>query len=100
MPLADAIDTVQRFVDVLFLVYIACVFLYIISSWIRLPYNLWLNRLQQFLYDVVNPYLRIFRRILPSVSLGGMGLDLSPIIGIFVLYGLRALAIRGLEALQ
>ena len=38
-----------------------------------------------FIYDVCEPYLRIFRGLLPAVRLGGMGLDLSPIIGFIVL---------------
>ncbi len=38
-----------------------------------------------FLYDATEPFLRLFRRLLPSVSLGGMGLDLSPILAFIVL---------------
>ena len=34
--------------------------------WVRLPYSPWLNRIQRFLYDVSDPYLRLFRRVLPS----------------------------------
>jgi uncharacterized protein YggT (Ycf19 family) len=34
---------------------------------------------------VVDPYLRLFRRFIPQLRLGGLGLDLSPIIGILVL---------------
>ena len=71
MPVADAISTAESFVNTLFLVYLICIFLYILSSWIRLPYNVWVARAQRFLYDVVNPYLAIFRRLLPTLSLGG-----------------------------
>ena len=85
MPLGDAITTAQNFVDVLFYVYLALILVYILLSWIPLPYTVWLNRAQRFLYDVVEPYLRLFRRILPSFSLGGLGLDLSPIIALLVL---------------
>lgn len=82
LPLADAIDAVASFVNVFISVYILLIFAYIITSWIRLPYSLWLNRIQRFLYDVCEPYLRIFRRILPPLG----PLDLSPIIGIFALF--------------
>jgi YggT family protein len=91
MVVADAVDTAQGFVYVLFLVYLLCIFAYILTSWIPLPYNVWLNRIQRFLYDVVDPYLRLFRRFIPQVSLGGLGLDLSPIIAIIVLYALNIL---------
>lgn len=38
-----------------------------------------------FVYDVSEPYLRLFRRLLPAVRLGGMGMDLSPILAFIVL---------------
>ncbi len=39
----------------------------------------------RFVYDVCEPFLRVFRGLLPAVRLGGMGLDLSPIIAFIVL---------------
>jgi YggT family protein len=100
MPLGDAIDTVQGFAYVLFLVYLLCIFAYILTSWIPLPYNVWLNRVQRFLYDVVDPYLRLFRRFLPQLSMGGLGLDLSPIFAILVLYAIYFVVVRLLELLH
>jgi YggT family protein len=76
--LADTIDSIENFVHVFIGVYVLLIFAYIITSWIRLPYSGWLNRIQRFLYDVCEPYLRIFRRILPSLG----PLDLSPILAI------------------
>jgi YggT family protein len=76
--LADTIDSIENFVHVFIGVYVLLIFAYIITSWIRLPYSAWLNRIQRFLYDVCEPYLRIFRRILPSLG----PLDLSPILAI------------------
>jgi|SRR5215831_18748164 len=80
--LADWVSSAQAFVTVFIYVYILIIFIYILTSWIRLPYSTWLNRIQRFLYDVCEPYLRLFRRILPPLG----PLDLSPIIAIFVLY--------------
>jgi YggT family protein len=82
LVLADAISTIGDFVSVFIYVYVLMIFAYIITSWIRLPYSIWLNRIQRFLYDVCEPYLRIFRRILPPLG----PLDLSPIIAIFSLF--------------
>ena len=100
MLLGDALDTAQDFIVVLFYVYLLCIFAYILTSWIPLPYNVWLNRIQRFLYDVVDPYLRLFRRFIPQVSLGGLGLDLSPIIAIIVLYAVQRVVLRLLEFLH
>jgi YggT family protein len=85
LVLADAISQIGNFIDVFISVYVLLIFAYIITSWIRLPYSPWLNRIQRFLYDVCEPYLRIFRRILPTFG----PLDLSPIIAIFSLYFIR-----------
>ena len=83
--IADAATTAARFVAVFVYVYSALIFAYILLSWIRIPYAL--NWLQRFLYDVCEPYIRIFRRLLPPVGV----LDLSPVIAIGVLYLLRVL---------
>jgi YggT family protein len=82
--LADAVSQVENFVNVLTTVYTLVIFLYIITSWLRLPYSPWLNRIQRFLYDVTEPYLRIFRRLLPSAG----ALDFSPILAVIVLWAL------------
>jgi uncharacterized protein YggT (Ycf19 family) len=80
--LYDAIDSVQSFVSVFVYIYTLLILAYIITSWVRLPYSPWLNRIQRFLYDVCEPYLRLFRRILPTVG----PLDLSPVVGVVVLF--------------
>ncbi|HKB92763.1 MAG TPA: YggT family protein [Gaiellaceae bacterium] len=79
--LADAITQVDRFIWVFVTVYSLVILLYIITSWLRLPYSSWLNRIQRFLYDVSEPYLRLFRRMLPSTG----PIDLSPMIAVIVL---------------
>lgn len=100
MLLADAVTTAQDFVHTLFLVYLLLIFAYIVTSWIPLPYNVWLNRIQRFLYDVVDPYIRLFRRFLPQLRLGGLGLDLSPVLAILVLFAVERVVISGLELLR
>ena len=78
--LLDAIDQVELFLDVFVTVYVLALIAYIITSWIRLPYSL--NPVQRFLYDVCEPYLRLWRRLLP-LSIGPM--DFSPIVAILAL---------------
>jgi YggT family protein len=96
LVLADAISTIGDFVNVFISVYVLLIFAYIITSWIKLPYSIWLNRIQRFLYDVCEPYLRIFRRILPPFG----PLDLSPIIAIFSLFIINRLIQALLDSLH
>jgi len=91
--LADAISKAETFVNVFVSVYSLLILLYIVASWLRLPYSTWLNRIQRFLYDVSEPYLRLFRRLLPSMG----PLDLSPMIGIIVLVIFGQVLIRILD---
>lgn len=92
--LADAVSTAQNFVDVFVAVYILLIFAYVLTSWIRLPYSL--NRLQRFLYDVCEPYLRLFRRVLPPLG----PIDLSPIVSVIVLVALDQIVVRLLGQLH
>jgi YggT family protein len=80
--LADAISSAKGFVSAFALVYTLIILAYILSTWLRLPYSPWLNRIQRFLYDVSEPYLRLFRRILPSMG----PIDLSPMVATIVLW--------------
>jgi YggT family protein len=94
--LADAVSTAQSFVDVFIGVYALLIFAYVLMSWVRLPYSVWMNRIQRFLYDVCEPYLRLFRRILPSLG----PIDLSPMIGVIVLFAVDRIVSRLLEQLH
>jgi len=79
LVLADTATSVQRFVSVFLDVYILLILAYVLTSWIKMPYAL--HRLQRFLDDVCEPYIRVFRRVLPSVG----PLDLSPIVAVITL---------------
>src|SRR5207253_11107225 len=80
--LFDAASSANRFIDDFIWVYVLLIFAYVLSSWVRLPYSPWLRRVQDFLRDVCEPYLRLFRRLLPSFG----PLDPSPGVAIFFLF--------------
>src|ERR1041385_6128089 len=83
--LYDAVDSIRSFVDVFIYVYILVIFIYILTSWIPLPYSPWLNRIQRFLYDVCDPYLRLFRRFVPQLG----PLAIPPVLAVFVLFAVQ-----------
>jgi YggT family protein len=77
---------IADYVNALFLVYMILIFARILLSWIpRIPYNPILSAVIGFIQEVTDPYLRLFRRIIPPLGGGGFALDLSPIIAIIVL---------------
>jgi YggT family protein len=80
--LFDTASSIDRFIVIFLYVYALLIFAYVLSSWVRLPYSPWLRRIQDFLRDVCEPYLRLFRRLLPSFG----PLDLSPVVAIFFLF--------------
>ncbi len=57
----------------------------ILLSWFPVSPDGLVATIFSFLYAITEPVLGPIRRVLPPVAMGGMGLDLSPIILIFVL---------------
>ncbi len=80
---------IAQYVDALFLVYLILILSRIVLSWIQqfkpIPYNLTVRAVIGFIEGSVDPYLNMFRRVIPPIGGGGMALDLSPILAIFLL---------------
>jgi uncharacterized protein YggT (Ycf19 family) len=88
---------VANYVDALFTVYIVLIFIYILLNWVfsmgmRVPYSRYSDAILNFLRDVVEPYLRIFRRFIPPIGM----FDLSPIIAIILLYFVRTIVVNAI----
>jgi YggT family protein len=91
----DAITQVELFVNVFVGVYVLAILAYIITSWVQLPYSL--RPVQRFLYDVCDPYLRLWRRLLPF-SAGPI--DFSPMVAVVALIVLERIVIAILGRLH
>ena len=90
----DRVD-VASYLDTLLIVYLVLIFIRILMSWVpRMPYNRVLNAVLQFVQDVTDPYLNLFRRFLPPVRLGPGALDLSPIVATIVLLVVGSLIVN------
>jgi YggT family protein len=89
---------VADYVNALFLVYIILIFIRVLLSWIpRLPYNRALNAVVEFVHQVTDPYLNLFRRFLPPLGGGGMAIDISPILAIILLLIARAVIVGAID---
>jgi YggT family protein len=94
IPFALTRDDVADYVAALFLVYIILILIRVLISWIpRMPHNPTLRAVLDFITETTDPYLNLFRRIIPPIGGGGFGLDLSPMIGIIVLFILRGVVV-------
>jgi len=100
LVLATAREQVADFLSALLWVYVILIFAYIVTTLIfsfggKIPYSRWSSAVLGFLRDVVEPYLRIFRRFIPPIG----PIDISPIVAILVLqivgFSLVIPAIRG-----
>src|SRR6201986_5627497 len=82
----EARHQIAEFLSALLNVYTLIIFAWIIVSWVlsfgvRIPYSRPVNAVLDFLRDVTNPYLRIFRRL--GLQFGPI--DFSPVVAILVL---------------
>jgi YggT family protein len=87
MILASARTEIAGYLSTLIQVYTLLIFLHIVLQWlfafgVRPPYSRASSAIIGFLHDVCEPFLRIFRRVLPQFG----GFDFSPIVAIFTLY--------------
>ncbi len=60
--------------------YLIALFGRIILSWFPVAPESAMAQIFAFLYTITEPVLGPIRRLLPPIGVGGMGLDLSPII--------------------
>jgi YggT family protein len=89
---------IANYVSALFYVYLILIIARILLSWVpRLPYNRALSAVVGFIHDVTDPYLNIFRRVIPPVGGGGVALDLSPMIAVFLLIIVRSILVGIIE---
>ena len=82
----EARQEIADFVSALIGVYSLCVIGWVVVSFVfslgaRVPYNRFANGILDFLRDVSEPFLRIFRRL--GLQIGPI--DLSPMVAILVL---------------
>ena len=84
--LASARTEIADFLSALIYVYMLLIIVYILvqllfAAGIRMPYSRATDAVLSFLREVCEPFLRIFRRVIPTLG----GLDFSPLVAIIAL---------------
>jgi YggT family protein len=97
LVLASARTEIADFLSALIYVYTLLIIVYIITNLLfaaglRPPYSRTTDAVLAFLRDVSEPFLRIFRRLLPSFG----GWDFSPILAIIALSLLNNIVVERL----
>jgi YggT family protein len=87
---ADFLSTVIYVYTLIIIVYIVMNLLF--AAGIRPPYSRTTDRVLGFLRDVCEPFLRIFRRLVPAMG----GFDFSPVLAIISLYIINIVVVQGI----
>lgn len=89
----EVADYLSAVIEVYALLIVFFVILQVLFSFgVRLPYSRASDAVFTFLGEICNPYLRLFRRLIPMFG----ALDLSPIVALVVLQLVNALIVRNL----
>lgn len=96
MVLATARTEVAGVLSAIIDVYTLIIIVHIVvqllfSAGLRPPYSRATNSVLQFLRDVCEPFLRLFRRFIPSFG----GWDFSPILAIIALQLVNSIIVQG-----
>ena len=89
-------EIVSDYVNAVFTVFLVVIFIRILLSWVpNRPTGRVTTAVWNFFHDSTDWYLRLFRRIIPTVGM----FDFSPIIALVVLYVANAVVVRVLALL-
>jgi YggT family protein len=88
--IADYLSTVIYVYTLIIIVYIVMNLLF--AAGIRPPYSRNTDRVLGFLRAVCEPFLRIFRRLVPAMG----GFDFSPVLAIISLYIVNVVVVQGI----
>lgn len=88
--IADYLSTVIYVYTLLIILFIVIQLLF--AAGLRPPYSRTLDALLSFLREICEPFLRIFRRLIPSFG----GFDFSPILAIFTLAIINSIIVQQL----
>ena len=95
IPLAFVRGDVADYVEAVFLIYAILILLNILIGWMpRIPfYSRGFRAVLDFITETTDPYLNLFRRVVPSVGSGGFAFNFAPVIALIVLFVVEAVVV-------
>ena len=76
---------VFEFIIYILQIYIWVIFIRVVLSWFRVSLvGVW-GRIYKFIIDITEPFLIVFKKIIPTIKIGRGYIDISPIIAIVVI---------------
>jgi YggT family protein len=96
-PLGSARIEIANYISTVIYLYTLLIVLYIVlqllfAFGLRPPYSRTTDAILGFLRDICEPFLRLFRRLIPQIG----AFDFSPILAIFTLQILNGVVVQGL----
>jgi YggT family protein len=92
----STIDTIDTFIRSFVQIYVLLILVWVVLGYFRLPFNVWIFRIRRFLDETVQPYIRVWRRILPMFG----PLDLSPMVGVIALLAGEQILINVIDSFR
>ena len=97
LVLASARTQIAGYLSTLIYVYTLLIILFIViqllfAVGLRPPYSRTMDSVLGFLRDICEPFLRLFRRLIPAFG----GIDFSPILAILTLQIVNSVVVNGL----
>ncbi len=86
--------TVGSIIELALWLFILILIVRFVMDWVQMFARSWTPRgpalvLLELVYSITDPPIRAVRRILPPIRIGGMGLDLSPMVVLIICYVLQ-----------
>ncbi len=99
LALASVPSSIGDYLSALIVVYIVILLVHLLTNMLfsfgaRPPYSAWSDAVFNFMRDVTEPYLRVFRRFIPPLG----PIDLSPMVAILLLFFLDEIVRRVLNS--
>jgi YggT family protein len=92
----SSIDAIETFIRSFVQIYVLLILVWVVLGYFRLPFNVWIFRTRRFLDETVQPYIGLWRRILPMFG----PLDLSPMVGVIALLAGEQILINVLDGFR